>query len=158
MCRLFSPFYFYSDILSHEWVSRKHGIVKYCIMLYDAKLQLRCLADPRGEQLRELQLLFRRMLRGEVRVQTDAVSQIFGLYDLVTEDEWSQVIVQSYFPDPTSKIFHSQALPHCFVWIDFCRRVHVCNKTCKRSEADMCGVIASRNRMLMPIAVTRSCH
>ena len=60
-------------------------------MLYDAKLQLRCLADPRGEQLRELQLLFRRMLRGEVRVQTDSTSQFFS-YDVVTEDEWSQVL------------------------------------------------------------------
>ena len=83
---------FYSDILSHEWVSRKHGIVKCCIMLYDAKLQLRCLADPRGEQLRELQLLFRRMLRGEVRVQTDSRSQLGGSNDVVTEDEWSQVL------------------------------------------------------------------
>ena len=70
-------------------------------MLYDAKLQLRCLADPRGEQLRELQLLFRRMLRGEVRVQTDSNSQIGGLYDLVTEDEWSQVLVQGCFLETT---------------------------------------------------------
>ena len=62
---------------------------------------MRCLADPRGEQLRELQLLFRRMLRGEVRVQTDGVSQMFGLYDLVTEDEWSQVTVEAYVLDPT---------------------------------------------------------
>ena len=72
-----SVLFFLSDILSHEWVSRKHGIVKCCIMLYDAKLQLCCLADPRGEQLKELQLLFRRMLRGEVRVQTDSSAQIF---------------------------------------------------------------------------------
>ena len=61
-------------------------------MLYDAKLQLRCLADPRGEQLRELQLLFRRMLRGEVRVQTDAGVQMYLSNDVVTEDEWSQVL------------------------------------------------------------------
>ena len=70
-------------------------------MLYDAKLQLRCLADPRGEQLRELQLLFRRMLRGEVRVQTDPGSQLGGSNDVVTEDEWSQVLVQGCFLDPT---------------------------------------------------------
>ena len=70
-------------------------------MLYDAKLQLRCLADPRGEQLRELQLLFRRMLRGEVRVQTDSTSQLLGSNDVVTEDEWSQVLVQGCFLDPT---------------------------------------------------------
>ena len=109
-------------------------------MLYDAKLQLRCLADPRGEQLRELQLLFRRMLRGEVRVQTDGISQVLGLHDLVTEDEWSQVIVQSYFPDPTSKIFHSQALPHCFVWIDFCRRVHVYMQQLAKDQKLTCVV------------------
>ena len=52
------------------------------------------------------------MLRGEVRVQNDGLSQVLGLNDLVTEDEWSQVIVQSYFPAPTSKIFHSFRRSH----------------------------------------------
>ena len=68
---------------------------RYRQMLYNvvcAKLQLRCLADPRGEQLRELQLLFRRMLRGEVRVQTDSSAQLVMSNDVVTEDEWSQVL------------------------------------------------------------------
>ena len=59
-------------------------------------------ADPKGEQLKELQLLFRRMLRGEVRVQMDPTSQLLGIHDMVTEDEWAR------------------ALPHAFVWIDFC--------------------------------------
>ena len=55
-----------------------------------------------GEQLRELQQLFRRLMQGDIRVeQSIETTMLYGTNEVVTEEEWMR------------------SLPHCFVWIDF---------------------------------------
>ena len=71
--------------VSHEWLSLTH-------------------ADPQGEQLRELQRLLIRMMKGEVVPSANHHSKLSGyLYDTddVTREEWAA------------------SLPFAYVWMDF---------------------------------------
>ena len=60
-------------------------------------------ADPKAEQLRELQRMFMRLMSKEAGdIHSNFIYQQFmGEDTVVTADEWAA------------------ALPHCFVWCDF---------------------------------------
>ena len=69
--------------VSHEWLSLGH-------------------ADPQGEQLRELQRLLIRMMKGEVNAQQPKVTKSYNawtLTDEVTREEWAA------------------SLPFSFIWL-----------------------------------------
>ena len=71
--------------VSHEWLSLGH-------------------ADPQGEQLRELQRLLIRMMKGEVNAQQPKVTKSYNawtLTDEATREEWAA------------------SLPFSFIWLDF---------------------------------------
>ena len=71
--------------VSHEWLSLGH-------------------ADPQGEQLRELQRLLIRMMKGEVNAQQPKVTKSYNawtLADEATREEWAA------------------SLPFSFIWLDF---------------------------------------
>ena len=72
--------------VSHEWLSLGH-------------------ADPQGEQLRELQRLLIRMMKGEVNALqpkvTKSLNNAWTLMDEATREEWAA------------------SLPFSFIWLDF---------------------------------------
>lgn len=69
--------------VSHQWLSFKHP-------------------DPQHEQLKSLKKLIRRLLAGELAVESNAVLQVmYGLRMTTTRDEWKR------------------RLPKMYVWLDF---------------------------------------
>ena len=82
--------------VSHEWLSLGH-------------------ADPQGEQLRELQRLLIRMMKGEVNALQPKITKSYNAWTVTDEatcEEWAA------------------SLPFSFIWLDFLSIPQVSSFTC----------------------------